>query len=1081
MHIIIVSPTFGLQLICQTYMFLKSRLFFIVVIFSFVKLPVWGQMSNVATNQCISLNKPVYCNQTALNWSSYSALSDGDDGTTLEVASPVTIALQVDAQTSTTDSLILHWRAKSWDNRDVNTASLKHYEIYTSHNSTNGVNGDWTFIQEGYSHYKDNFVFFPNNQPKWVQVRELDSDTLKLARLEVFQNAPAGKKNDIWMFYGDSQTLGAMGTGDTNYQAATRFGNQIHADHPCYYPIVLNMGKGGERATQAYVDLEQILDDLPQISFVTLAYGINDVIFSVPPLVPYDDPANDVNTSIFLAAYATMINTCNDRGILPIPARIPWVHFPNDYSSYEDTTADHTNGITPINLHEMDSLIAQYTPYAIDTSLGIPYADFDTWFREHGDEDEVFQEDHVHLYRRGINQFNKIWVHTAEAIIYDNTNCDTTGNLTITCPENIYKILADSISEVAVSWDSPFASSTCGLGPSVLLTQVEGPEMDSLLGVGNYYVAYETTDNCGQSKMCRFSITIQPPHIPFDCGEVDGFSKIGELNNHGYYLSENIANWKNARDTATMLGGYLATVSSQTENDLLQAALNQETAFIGIYDFLEEGSPEWANGEPVTFDLSFDNSEANDFGLINFWAGTWGLVNEWITKKYILEKGCDILDLTMTCPSDITIQLPVGQTDTAFIWELPTAETLCDSSGDVSLSQLSGEPNGALLSAGSYSYTWTAVDSCQNSASCFWVIVVDSTPIAGDLSINCPSAINIVLPVGQSDIVLDWTSPVASTTCNVSANISLSQIGGPVAGSAIPVGTTDITYVATDSCQNSDTCTFQIVVDSTPIAGDLSINCPSAINIDLPVGQSDIVLDWTPRVASTTCNVSADILLSQIGGPVAGSAIPVGTTDITYVAMDSCQNSDTCTFQIVVDSTPIAGDLSINCPNDISIELPIGQTDTIFNWEIPVANTTCNVNSGISLTQIAGSTSGSALPLGTSLVSYMAIDSCGNSDTCSFSIHITPEPDALHKPTNSPKLKIIPNPVNKTLRIEFDAPKVGKATVRIFSGEGVLVSSRQVTLGKDEISLDVSKIKQGAYYVQFISSDFNYWGRFVKI
>ncbi len=856
---------------------------------------------DIAFNQCVSLHKPVYSSNPALDWSMVSALSDGTDSTILTVQSPVTLALQIDAQTSTADSLILHWRAQSWNNRDVNTASLKHYKIYTSANSTNGVDGDWQFVQEGFSGYKDNFVFFPNNQPKWVKVKELSDDTLRLSRLEIFQSAPVGKKDDIWLLFGDSEMLSCMGVGNTTYSAATRFGEKIHANNPCYYPIVINAGKGGERAVEAVNALGSILDDMPQVSIVAFSYGINDAIFF--PLVPYQEHYNNPEMTAFKNAFVGIMDTCINRGILPIPARIPWVHFPNEYSDYVDTSSDKTNGIIPINLNVVDSLIQLYAPYAIDTTTGIPYADFQTWFHEHRDEDEVFQIDFIHFLRKGINEFNKIWVHTAEQIIYTDA-CDTAGNLTIQCPENIFKHLDDTASAMPFYWDSPLATTTCGLGSSVLLTQVEGTPIGTELGVGNYYIAYEASDNCNNTEMCRFSITIQPPEQVFGCGEVAGFTKVGELNGHGYYLSENVASWKNARDTTTALGGYLATISTQEENDLLYSALNQKTAFLGLYDYLKEGQLEWANGEPVTFDLSIDNTPENNYALLNFWAGTWSMTNEWVQKNYFLEMECAVEDLTLACPENLSIVLPIGQLDTAFWWDAPSAVTFCDTSQDVFLTQVTGSPNGALLSVGSYEYVWNATDSCTNSASCSWVITVDTMAIMGELNIACLGSMEIVLPFGQVDTVVSWDVPDYATTCNVGTDVVLSQISGPPSGSSFEYGTTTITYAVSDNCDNTDTCSFTITVDTTAIMGTLNLECPADLKVEIPIGQTDTILSWDEPEASTTCNIGLGITLAQMQGLPSGSSFGLGISSVEYQAIDNCGNEENCSFLITVSQKP---------------------------------------------------------------------------------------------------------------------------------------------------------------------------------
>lgn len=965
--------------------------FILFFLLCFLSTAFFAQIPEVAINQCISLDKPIYCDKPALNWSNYAALSDGDDESILEVASPVTIALQVDAQSSTADSLILHWRTQSWQNRDSNIAALKHFEIYTSINSTNGVDGDWTFIKEGTSIYKDNFIFFPNTQPKWVKIKELETDTLKLARLEVFQSAPPGKKNDIWMFFGDSQTLLCMGGGRTNYEAPTRFGNQIHINNPCYYPMIINGGVGGEKATEAVIKLNQILEDMPQISFMACAYGINDVMFSLPPLVPYDDPINDNTTAIFLNAYVEILDICKANDVFPIPARIPWVHFPNHYfKDYTDTTQDKTNGITPINLNEIDTLIKLHAPYAIDPTTNIPFADFDTWFREHRHDDLVYQFDSVHLAKVGIDRFNKVWVNTAEQIIYANKTCDTTGEINLVCPENIFIELDNQATEIPVNWTSPIGTTTCGKGASILLTQVLGAPMGSALGIGNYYIGYEASDYCGETEACRFSITINPAPIPFDCSDIPGFSKMGVLNGNGYYLSENAQNWKDGRNIATSMGGHLATIQSNTENTLIQNALNQETAYIGIYDFLEEGKPEWVTGETISIDFVQDNTVENDYGLINFWAGTWGFVNQWVNQKMVMEKKCALMDLTLNCPDNISVMLPQNQTDTALVWSQPSATTVCTNEG-ILLTQIAGSSSGTVLEIGDYEYSWNALDSCNNISTCSWMVQV-------------------------------------------------------------------VPFVNT---------------------GSITFNCLEDIVVSLPVGQTDTVLAWTPPTGLTTCSISDALTVDQTTGLEPGSTFLSGVYTVNYTAMDSCENTENCTFQILIDTTEMMGVLSLDCPDDINIEIPIGQMDTLVFWEEPTLSTTCNLNMDVTLTQTQGFISGSTIPIGNTLIVYVGQDECNNIDTCSFSITTSLEPDATELLPQGDGLYIFPNPVKDLMNVQWDTSSDQLATIKVFSAQGVLVFSRkQMSLHK---SIDVSLLPPSLYFIQISSLGQDRWAKFIKL
>ena len=65
---------------------------------------------------------------------------------------------------------------------------------------------------------------------------------------------------------------------------------------------------------------------------------------------------------------------------------------------------------------------------------------------------------------------------------------------------------------------------------------------------------------------------------------------------------ENPISWFGARNTASLFGGYLATVTSETEEMFLQGAfagsklLEGVTAWIGLSDEIAEGTFQWMTG-----------------------------------------------------------------------------------------------------------------------------------------------------------------------------------------------------------------------------------------------------------------------------------------------------------------------------------------------------------------------------------------------------------------------------------------------------------------------------------------------------
>lgn len=95
---------------------------------------------------------------------------------------------------------------------------------------------------------------------------------------------------------------------------------------------------------------------------------------------------------------------------------------------------------------------------------------------------------------------------------------------------------------------------------------------------------------------------------------------------HWYKRTLNAASWSASQAQAESWCGYLATLNSQAEISWLNASgLLNDTweVWIGLTDAAEEGTPAWANGEPVTV-LNWDSGEPNSFRLDEDYVAIYG-------------------------------------------------------------------------------------------------------------------------------------------------------------------------------------------------------------------------------------------------------------------------------------------------------------------------------------------------------------------------------------------------------------------------------------------------------------------------
>ncbi len=136
---------------------------------------------------------------------------------------------------------------------------------------------------------------------------------------------------------------------------------------------------------------------------------------------------------------------------------------------------------------------------------------------------------------------------------------------------------------------------------------------------------------------------------------------------------------------------------------------------------------------------------------------------------------------------------------------------------------------------------------------------------------------------GSPTAIVTWSEPSVSGTAN---DFTLTSTHN--SGDAFSIGTTTVTYTATESGGETATASFTVsVTDDEPPS---VTNCPSDIT------STNAVVSWTVPIFtdnSGTVNFVNPTYTS-------GSTFSVGMTEVTYTAQDPSLNSKTCTFQIEV-------------------------------------------------------------------------------------------------------------------------------------------------------------------------------------
>jgi hypothetical protein len=150
----------------------------------------------------------------------------------------------------------------------------------------------------------------------------------------------------------------------------------------------------------------------------------------------------------------------------------------------------------------------------------------------------------------------------------------------------------------------------------------------------------------------------------------------------------------------------------------------------------------------------------------------------------------------LSCPGDQVLECVAGGAQASF---LPTAIDRCSAVGQPSCAPASG----ASFPVGTTAVTCSVSDAAGNRASCsFGVRVADSQPP----SIQCPAPVVAECVNGQANVVLGQAQ--ASDGC------TSVTVNGPTGGS-YPVGTSSVTYTATDAAGHAASCTTSVTVADT--------------------------------------------------------------------------------------------------------------------------------------------------------------------------------------------------------------------------------------------------------------------------
>ncbi|MCB1100254.1 MAG: HYR domain-containing protein, partial [Verrucomicrobiae bacterium] len=162
--------------------------------------------------------------------------------------------------------------------------------------------------------------------------------------------------------------------------------------------------------------------------------------------------------------------------------------------------------------------------------------------------------------------------------------------------------------------------------------------------------------------------------------------------------------------------------------------------------------------------------------------------------------------------------------------------------------------------------------------------------------IGIPGALSKPADAGSTFARVEWSAPAATDNLEVT---TLTSSHSP--GEVLPLGTTTVTYTATDAAGNSTTASFEVTVTDTEApkfsgapADILAVINATTADPGLRTGRG-VPVSWTEPTA-----VDNDRVDSLVASHRSGERFPPGVTKVTSTATDASGNEAVATFTVTV-------------------------------------------------------------------------------------------------------------------------------------------------------------------------------------
>ena len=497
-----------------------------------------------------------------------------------------------------------------------------------------------------------------------------------------------------------------------------------------------------------------------------------------------------------------------------------------------------------------------------------------------------------------------------------------TGEITMTCNDDITVTAATGATGATVTFNAPTASTTCSLG-GLTVTQTAGQASGSFFAIGTHTITFTATDDCGDVATCTFTITVEEgvPADPASVGDFvwsddngNGIQDAGEPGISGVWIILYDCNDNFVASTQSDANGHYS-FTDLTPGDY-------KVKFAGMTGF--HISPANQGGD-----------DANDSDIVG-WSGytecfTLASGENNTTIDAGLVPDTPPSEITMTCNDDITVTAVTGANGATVTFDAPTATTTC-ASGGLTVTQTGGPASGSYFAIGTHTINFTATDNCGNLSTCSFTVTVQEASTGDAASVGDrvwqDTNGNGIQDAGEPGISGVWVilyacddTFIASTQTDANGNYSFGELAAgtyKIKFAGMPgfhvspsnqgnddtvdsdiIGWSGYTECFTLASGENNTTIDAGLVPNNPPASEITMTCADDITVTAAAGTNGATVTFNAPTATTTCT-SGGLTVTQTAGQTSGSFFAIGTHTVTFTATDNCGNTATCSFTITV-------------------------------------------------------------------------------------------------------------------------------------------------------------------------------------